>query len=159
MALRRSSPAKTRAWRERSAGKLRQKRPGKPEPVEGPLSASEWEQAAWDAAPRVDGVPVCAVTGKPLNRLRDHAHHAVQKQELRRRGLYLYVWDPRNAVYVLADVHGPHEFTGGPHRIPREALPESVWEFARELGQWAEAHVERHHPERRRTVYAARERP
>lgn len=117
---------------------------------EGPLSPEEWRSAVWASA-----AGRCTVTrtrAADVDDRRFHAHHAVPKDELRARGLHAHVWDPRNGVWLLADVHMRHEFPGvNAQRVPREVLPASVWQFAEEMDatdgtSWATEMVRRTHP-------------
>lgn len=75
---------------------------------------------------------------------RNTRHHPIEKEELRRRGLFHLVWDPRNGVLVAPRVHERH--TTGVERIPYEALPQRCKDFAAELGPWAEDLLVRYHP-------------
>jgi hypothetical protein len=59
-------------------------------------------------------------------------HHAISRQALRRRGLHRYMDDLRNRVAVCEHRHEQHTTRCRP--IPRELLPVSVFEFAKELG-------------------------
>lgn len=79
------------------------------------------------------------------------AHHPLPKRELRARGLYGRVWDPRNGILLAAQVHQRHE--NGFKRVPLDVLPASVWEFCAELDRlegtrWATDLVARTHPPR-----------
>lgn len=163
MTLRRSGigrgdPEKRRKFIERGrkplgrTGKgLTRKRPERPD--EGPLTPSLYEEEVFT---RAGGL--CSVTGRRAKRPSDrsfHAHHPLPKDELRRRGLYEHVWDPRNGVWVDATLHMDHEH-GSNRKIPRTALPASVWNFARQMDalggqgdgpEWATALVERLHPD------------
>lgn len=117
---------------------------------EGPLTPTCWRLSVALASEMR-----CMVTGTraddPFDPLFD-AHHPVPKRELRARGLHEFVYDPRNGVFVLHAIHWDHEYSPDvSKRIPREALPASVWEFCRQLdelagSQWATAMVERKHP-------------
>ncbi len=77
----------------------------------------------------------CMVTGK---RARD-GHHIVYAQTLKRelkarvdgRTMRAILADPRNGMPVARGPHDDHHH--GVKRIPREALPGSVWEFAADL--------------------------
>lgn len=76
-------------------------------------------------------------------------HHVIAQQRLRRfasaHGMdpVALVWDPRNGMPVARSRHGQHTLRG--HPIPRSALLESNWEFAREHGlDWM---LERDYPE------------
>lgn len=117
--------------------------------AEGPLSPAAWRAAVFAASGGR-----CVITGSRAYGVDDrrfHAHHPVSQSVLRRRGLHGWLWDPRNGMFVTADRHMAHEHSGGHHRIGREFVPVSVWEFAAELDEldgtsWATAHVERYHP-------------
>jgi hypothetical protein len=114
-------------------------------PNEGPLTPAEWARLTYERqreTPR--GPSLCAVTREPLSFRHDHCHHPLEKRLLRARGLHAHVWDERNAIFVKASIHEGH--TSKMQPIPREALPASVWEFAREIGPWATARVEADHP-------------
>jgi hypothetical protein len=67
-------------------------------------------------------------------------HHAIEKQALKRRGLHRFLDDLRNRVPVCEHRHEQHTSRVKP--IPRELLPSSVFEFARELGLtwWLDKH-------------------
>jgi hypothetical protein len=58
-----------------------------------------------------------------------HWHHAVTRQELRKHGGDPK--DPRNLVPVTLQCHGGHH--SGARRLRLSVLPDSVFEFAREL--------------------------
>lgn len=140
-----AAPALQRAARKGAAERRRRERE-----KEGPLSPAEWRAATGASA----GLR-CTVTGTraaDVDDRRFHAHHAVPKDELRARGLHAHVWDPRNGVWVLADVHMRHEYPGvNAQRILAAQLPASVWEFAEEMDatdgtQWATELVRRSHP-------------
>lgn len=139
----REAGARVLAAAARAAAKERSVR------VEGPLSPGDWREAAF----RSSGGR-CIITGsraRDVDDRRFHVHHAVPKDELRARGLFGHVWDPRNAVWLRADVHLAHEHAGGDRRVPRERLPASVWEFAQEMDgtdgtSWATMIVARAHP-------------
>lgn len=69
-------------------------------------------------------------------------HHAIPKRVLKRFGFRDHLLDIRNRVPVCRDDHESHENRSQP--IPRELLPDSVFEFAAELGlTW---YLERHYP-------------
>jgi len=73
------------------------------------------------------------------------AAHLIPKQALRRRGLHEYVWDPRNGIGACERAHRRSD--SGLERFPVEVIPESAWEFARELGlEW---YLEKLYGERR----------
>lgn len=112
-------------------------------PPEGPLKPSEWRGMVW-----VLDEGHCRMCGKWLNPGGDswawHAHHAIEKQELRRRGLYHLVWDPSNGVLLCRRCHEQH--TAALPRVPGEKLPQRVRTFAERLGDWAVYALERAHP-------------
>jgi hypothetical protein len=112
-------------------------------PPEGPLKPGVWRKRVWVLD---DGR--CRMCGKGLPSEGDswvwHAHHAIEKQELRRRGLYHLVWDPSNGVLLCARCHRQH--TAALPRVPGEKLPQRVRSFAERLGDWAEYALERAHP-------------
>jgi hypothetical protein len=64
---------------------------------------------------------------------------------LRDRGLFEYVWDPRNGVLLTRDEHLGYEAARRPP-IPYERLPARCREFAEELGPWAVDRLLRQHP-------------
>lgn len=168
----RADPAKVREFLQRGRGALKRttelertsfKRKAisakrRVAPVEGPLDPASWRREVF----RASGGK-CIVSGaraRDADDERFHAHHALSKDALRKRGLYAYVWDSRNGVWVAEAAHMAHEHTGGEHRITRDSLPASVWEFCAELDalagiEWATAKVEHEHPpagsSRRRT--------
>jgi hypothetical protein len=123
----------------------------KQRPVEGPLSPAEWRVQVFEASGGE-----CIITGSRARDADDpdfHAHHCLPKRELRARGLYGRVWDPRNGVLLRTDVHERHEHGARRVRVPHTALPASVWEFCRELDElagtrWASDFVLREHPVR-----------
>lgn len=145
------NPDKVRAWMARSrlrAAVAAQERPGKElkrrrreKLPEGPLSPHEWflqvgGRSGWR----------CAVTrAKASSRFdrRFEAHHIIPAARLRRHGLHMKLWDPRNGLYVAQRVHVAH--TNAFERIPRSALPSSVYAFAAECGGWAERYLEQHY--------------
>lgn len=117
----------------------------KDRPKEGPLTPGEWKRQVYDRQrPHRGTSALCIVTQEPLSFSADEAHHCLEKRLLRARGLHHLVWDARNGVGVKKRIHDGH--TSALHRIPREALPPCVWEFAREVGPWAVARVEEDHP-------------
>jgi hypothetical protein len=67
-------------------------------------------------------------------------HHAIEKQALKRRGLHRHLDDLRNRVPVCEHRHEQHTTRAKP--IPRDVLPASVFEFAKELGLswWIDRH-------------------
>jgi hypothetical protein len=54
--------------------------------------------------------------------------------------------DKRNMVPMCFDCHMSHE--NWSKRLTREQVPESAWEFARELGEWAVVRLENDYPRR-----------
>lgn len=153
----RGDPGKRREFIERgrrplgrSNAALSRKRPERPD--EGPLTPSLYREEVFT---RAGGL--CSVSGRRAKRPSDRtfdAHHPLPKDELRRRGLYAHVWDPDNGVWLSDRVHWNHEH--GTTRVPRAALPASVWDFARRMDglgtqgdgpEWATALVERLHPD------------
>lgn len=135
----------------KSRSQLKRKNPERP--AEGPVTPAVYRELVFT---RADGR--CSVTGRCAKRPSDrtfHPHHPLPKDELRRRGLYGHVWEPDNGVWVDVRLHMDHEH-GSNRKIPREALPASVWAFARRMDrlggqgdgpEWATALVERLHPE------------
>lgn len=82
---------------------------------------------------------VCAVTrtGGPWQ-----AHHVIERQWLRQRGLD--EWDPRNALRVLTPVHTRH--TDAVKRIPLRCLTDENLDYAFELmGLAAHLYLHRHY--------------
>lgn len=106
-------------------------------PPEGPLSPSEWHEAAFRrAGGRCEVKPGERAFGAVDERF--HAHHVIPKQRLRKEGCYGLVWDQRNALWIGATVHMSHEFAAiGEHRIPATAIRLETWQFAAECGEWA----------------------
>jgi hypothetical protein len=150
----RADPAKVREFVQRGRGQLARtdgpKRRPKRRPREGPLSPREWRCEVF----RLDG-GACRVSGRPgrdVDDKRFHCHHCIPKRELRNRGLYGSVWDPRNGVLLSASVHWRHEHAQ--ERVAFEALPDRAREFASELGTWAEDLLLRLHPRRTEEVRA-----
>lgn len=97
------------------------------------LSTEEREQAAaFKLAVQGRSCVVCGRRWPVMD-----AHHGVEAQWLRRNRPE-FVYDARNAVPVCPwwePCHGSH--TSAMHRIKRVMLPESVEEFAAELGvEW-----------------------
>jgi hypothetical protein len=71
-------------------------------------------------------------------------HHAIPGRLLRALGLHDYLSDTRNRVPLTRRRHERHESRVEP--LTREELPDSVWEFADELGlRW---YLEKHYPSR-----------
>lgn len=120
----------------------------KPRPTEGPLSPDEWRRRAWSASGGW-----CIITRTRADGPEDptfDAHHVLPKRLLRRRGLYAYVWDPRNSLWLAQLAHGRHE--SGFERIPRVFVPPSAWAFVQELDelagtQWATETIRRFYPD------------
>lgn len=104
-------------------------------------AAGVWFSAVMDAAKK-GGVPVDAVDGKPASRDDPlQGHHVVEKEALKKlaksRGLDLVqlLWDPRNGMAVRRSRHARHTNRFDP--LPISSVPQSAWEFARELGiEW-----------------------
>lgn len=123
------------------------KRQPRPRPVEGPLSPAQWRVQVFEAS---EGM--CIITGaraRDADDRRFQVHHPLPKRELRARGLFGRVWDPRNGVWLRRDVHARHELAFAP--VPYTRLPAGVWEFCAELDaldgtKWATDLVLRHHP-------------
>jgi hypothetical protein len=82
-----------------------------------------------------------------------HQHHLIPKQVLRREGRSDRLTDPRVLMPLCFDCHFSHESWS--RRIWRDQLPASVWEFARELGEWAVCRLEQDYPVRDRPASAA----
>lgn len=104
----------------------------------GPLDPDRWRRAIWELCEGCCagcGVYVPWRVTRPIN-----FHHPIPKAKLppERR------FDPRNGVVVCADCHANQEVAS--HRIPGENLPESVFNFARELGSWAVSVLDALHP-------------
>lgn len=142
---------KVRAWvarsRERAATKARGKpgttlkRKRRARPAEGPLTPKEWWTIVYQSARGR-----CAVTRAQASSLYDRRferHHIIPKDRLRKHRLWMKVYDPRNGMLVHRQVHANH--TAGAQRIPRSALPSSVYAFAAECGPWAERFLEEHY--------------
>lgn len=79
-----------------------------------------------------------------------HMHHLIPQQTLVREGHADKLRDARNLVPMCFDHHLAHEnWSGhGRARLTRDLLPARVWEFARELGEWAVVRLEREYPVR-----------
>src|SRR5215212_4316063 len=130
------------------------RRPSRPK--EGPLTATQWRERAFEASGGK-----CIVTrsrARDVDDDRFHVHHPLPKGVLRSLGLHEHVYDARNAAWVLERVHMQHETPGvrPEHRIARERLPSSVWEFCAAMDalhervglgeKWATGLVLRRHP-------------
>lgn len=81
----------------------------------------------------------CVVCGRTQKEAYDatglghDAHHGLSKEALKKAGFRDRIWDPRDAVPVCSEpCHRRH--TDGGELIPFDALPDSVSEFALELG-------------------------
>lgn len=81
-----------------------------------------------------EGLGRCA-----LNMRGDHVcegkvrgHHLIAQHALRKRGLHEFLWDKRNRLAVCDAAHHRHHTRCAP--LPRSVLPDSVFEFAEELG-------------------------
>lgn len=121
-----------------------QSRP-KERPREGPLTPLAWKRKVFDQQREsCYGPALCAVTGEPLDFVRDDAHHVLDKRLLRARGLYALVWDARNGMFIKADVHLGQ--TNGLRRITRDKIPAAAWAFVREIGEWAVQRLEEDYP-------------
>lgn len=137
-------PEKVREFLQRGRGQLDRAGQGlrktrRKRPPEGPLDPATWAKTVRaTSANRSILPPHTRVTS------RDFPHHVIPKQELRRRGLFDRVWDPRNGVAVTLGEHDEHERAH--RRIPRRCLPESVFEFARECGPWALDYIDKTYP-------------
>jgi hypothetical protein len=127
------------AARDRPRKGLSRKRRSRP--AEGPLTPKEWWELVYRGARGR-----CAVTRAQASSVYDkrfERHHIIPKEILRLRGLHMKVWDTRNGMLVHRNVHANH--TAAVERIPRSALPSSVYAFAAECGPWAEAYLERNY--------------
>lgn len=121
-----------------------QSRP-KSRPKEGPLTPLEWKRRVFDQQRvRRGGPALCAVTGEPLDFTVDDAHHVLDKRLLRARGLHAVVWDPRNGMFIKANIHLGQ--TNGLRRITRDKISPAAWAFARERGEWAVQRLEADYP-------------
>ena len=102
----------------------------------GPPGNSEW-------ARRVSREP-CRLCG---SRRLIEGHHIIYRGKLRERAaerLEQILWDCRNLLVLCRACHGGHH--GGLHPISRDLLPPAVFEFAADLGGWAELFVEERYP-------------
>lgn len=114
---------------------------------EGPLTPAAWRERVFELS---EGL--CVMTGARASHVEDrrfHAHHPVPKRTLRDRGLFGWVWDSRNGLWLRSDAHERHESASV--RVPAEKLPASVWEFCAALDalegtEWATMLVLRAHP-------------
>lgn len=59
-------------------------------------------------------------------------HHIIPKRTLKQQHFTDHVWDDRNGLGLCAWHHQRHE--NYRQRVPRDLLPEAVYEFAAELG-------------------------
>lgn len=104
------------------------------------LSLAEREQALqfhWTAL----GLP-CAVCDRWVASTME-AHHVVEKQELKRRGLALY--DQRNALALCGSCHEGH--TNASERVPfRKLSAENVAYAFEVLGEFASDYLKRRYP-------------
>jgi hypothetical protein len=115
--------------------------------AEGPLTPGEWRKHAFEASGGR-----CIITGAralDADDPRFQAHHLLPKRTLRSRGLFAFVWDPRNAVWLSNIAHELLEKRSVHLRYSR--LPVTVWGFCRELDalegtQWATELVRRAYP-------------
>jgi hypothetical protein len=144
-------PEKVRAWVARSREKAAVAARGRPRkgltskrrsrPAEGPLTPKEW----WTLVYR-QARGRCAVTRAQASSVYDRRferHHIIPQQVLKRHRLHMKLWDTRNGMLVHRNVHANH--TAAVERIPRSALPSSVYAFAAECGPWAEAYLDRNY--------------
>lgn len=146
----RANPEKVREFMQRGRQEIERapiRRKVRDRPPEGPLTPAEWRKRVFDAS---EGR--CLLTAARALHAADrrfHAHHPLPKRELRARGYFGWVWDPRNGAWLRRDVHARHELAF--ERVPADRLPASVWEFCAELDalegtRWATALVLRAHP-------------
>jgi hypothetical protein len=137
----RADPEKVRQWQQRSRRKRSKPQRATPRTPPGELTMGEWREAVFNLC---EGK--CVVTGVAVS-LGDsflvwNAHHAIREQILRRHGAS--TTDPRVGVVLIADIHRKH--TDRFKRVPLEALPSYVSEYATELGDWATRELLREHP-------------
>lgn len=157
---RKTEMARTEFKRHGELARSELKRRRKPRPPEGPLSPAEWRKQVFLLArsdPRDPSGGWCVITrsrARDADDRRFHAHHPLPKSELRKRGYFNRVYDARNGLWCARRVHLRHEYPfDDESRIPRSALPASVWVFCSELDdlegtQWATELVFRLHPDR-----------
>lgn len=161
-------PDKLRAWRQRSAAKAAASAAGKPRaalkrssgltggkprakaadssdrpkaPPVGPMRPGAWREAVWHLD---EGKCVGCGKSVPLeaDRWVWQAHHPIEKQKLPPGRKY----DPRNGVVTCRRCHERH--TTWTAVIDGSKLPARCFEFAAELGTWAEDVLDRAHPTR-----------
>jgi hypothetical protein len=115
--------------------------------AEGPLSPEEWRRAVFVAS---EGRCILSDTrARDADDPRFHVHHVIPKRVLRARGLYAWVWDPRNGLWISERAHARQESAFA--RLPHTRLPAAVWLFCAELDaldgtHWATDLVRRLHP-------------
>lgn len=75
----------------------------------------------------------CVVHDDPAECVgRLHAHHAISQQDLRKHGLFAYLWDPTNGATACEEAHRRHHNRAEP--IPYERLPQRCVDFAARHG-------------------------
>lgn len=125
------------------------KRRPKKRPPEGPMSPADWRRAVFNASG--GWCKISRTRARDADDRRFHAHHPLPKSELRARGYFDRVYDPRNGTWLRRGVHLRHE--AAVDRVPYTELPASVWDFCTELDilegtRWATDLVLRYHPAR-----------
>lgn len=97
--------------------------------MKGPKPPSDWLQRVTD----LHGL-WCLITGRPAQQ----AHHVIEadfiRRELRALGRPVVrqaLGDPRNGMPITARAHEMH--TNWIRRIKRPEIPDSVWEYARDM--------------------------
>lgn len=144
-------PEKARAFNQRGRGSLT--RNGRRPKLANGVADRHAREAFKRAVTRLP----CARCG---NKRGNQAHHVLAQQHIKShvQGLRLadnaaaakllrrLLWDPDNGLSLCERCHHRHEYTPG-GRLPREMVPAAAWAFARRLGSWAVARLERDYPE------------
>lgn len=149
--LLKADPEKRREFHQRGRGSLGRKR------RQVKLSDQAADRQARDAFRRAVTRAPCAVCGRKSG---CQAHHVLAQQHIKDhvRSLRLadnaaavkllrrLLWDPDNGLSLCERCHHRHEYAPG-GRLPRDLIPARAWAFARRLGGWAVARLERDYPE------------
>lgn len=129
--LKRFSPLRAKSGLERKSSLKRtaMKRPVKRSGYDLGMAGAWWAS--------VVGTRSCAVCGE---RNRVEGHHILPKRDIKQWALseglttadaQKYLWDERNGLPLCVDCHQRHETAF--QRVPRRLLPDSAFEFAKEM--------------------------